>query len=149
MDGEITPEEVERLLAEDAEVRVVDIRSPGAYTRGHIPGSENIPFNQLPTRVASLSGSERIVTVCPHGKASVQAANLIGSRGRPTRASRAWPAGSRRGMANWRPARRTPAATPPRPTTARSHPSNGSSLPTGSLLRPAMADPGSPRERKR
>ncbi|WP_348607233.1 rhodanese-like domain-containing protein [Halobaculum rarum] len=79
MDGEITPEEVERLLAEDADVRVVDIRSPGAYTRGHIPGSENIPFNQLPTRVASLSGSERIVTVCPHGKASVQAANLIKS----------------------------------------------------------------------
>ncbi|QZX98264.1 rhodanese-like domain-containing protein [Halobaculum rubrum] len=79
MDGEITPEEVERLLAEDADIRVVDIRSPGAYTRGHIPGSENIPLNQLPTRVASLSGSERIVTVCPHGESSVQAARLIAS----------------------------------------------------------------------
>lgn len=79
MDGEITPEEVERLLAEDADVRVVDIRSPGAYARGHIPGSENVPFNQLPTRVASLSGSERIVTVCPHGESSIQAARLIAS----------------------------------------------------------------------
>ncbi|SHG68148.1 rhodanese-like domain-containing protein [Halobaculum gomorrense] len=79
MDGEITPEEVERLLAEDADIRVVDIRSPGAYARGHIPGSENVPFNQLPTRVESLTGSDRIVTVCPHGKASVQAANLIKS----------------------------------------------------------------------
>lgn len=79
MDGEITPDEVERLLAEDADVRVVDIRSPGAYERGHIPGSENVPFQDLPDRVASLTGSEHIVTVCPHGKASVQAANLITS----------------------------------------------------------------------
>ncbi|QZP36265.1 rhodanese-like domain-containing protein [Halobaculum magnesiiphilum] len=79
MDGEITPDEVERLLAEDADVRVVDIRSPGAYERGHIPGSENVPFQELPDRVASLTGSEHIVTVCPHGKASVQAANLITS----------------------------------------------------------------------
>lgn len=79
MDGEITPEEVEQLLAADADVRVVDIRSPGAYARGHIPGSENVPFQQLPSRVATLSGSDRIVTVCPHGKASVQAANLIKS----------------------------------------------------------------------
>ncbi|UIO99668.1 rhodanese-like domain-containing protein [Halobaculum sp. CBA1158] len=79
MDGEISPEEVERLLDEGADVRVVDIRSPGAYARGHIPGSENVPFQQLPDRVASLTGSERVVTVCPHGKASVQAANLIAS----------------------------------------------------------------------
>lgn len=79
MDGEITPEEVERLLADDADVRVVDIRSPGAYARGHIPGSENVPFQELPDRVESLTGSEHIVTVCPHGKASVQAAQLIGS----------------------------------------------------------------------
>ena len=79
MDGEITPEEVERLLADDADVRVVDIRSPGAYDRGHVPGSENVPFDELPDRVASLTGSDRIVTVCPHGKASVQAAQLIAS----------------------------------------------------------------------
>ncbi|MFC7135657.1 rhodanese-like domain-containing protein [Halobaculum litoreum] len=79
MDGEITPEEVERLLDEGADVRVVDIRSPGAFARGHIPGSENVPMPQLTQRVDSLSGSERIVTVCPHGKASVQAANLIKS----------------------------------------------------------------------
>ncbi|WP_435062127.1 rhodanese-like domain-containing protein [Halobaculum sp. EA56] len=79
MDGEITPEEVERLLADGADVRVVDIRSPGAYARGHIPGSENVPFDRLPDRVESLTGSDRIVTVCPHGKASVQAARLIES----------------------------------------------------------------------
>ncbi|MFC7096993.1 rhodanese-like domain-containing protein [Halobaculum marinum] len=79
MDGEITPEEVERLLDEGADLRVVDIRSPGAFARGHIPGSENVPMQQLTQRVDSLAGSEHIVTVCPHGQASIQAANLIKS----------------------------------------------------------------------
>jgi rhodanese-related sulfurtransferase len=79
MDGEISADELAALLEEGADVRVVDIRSPGAYAQGHIPGSVNIPFGELPSRVAELDGAERIVTVCPHGQASVQAARLVGS----------------------------------------------------------------------
>lgn len=79
MDGEISPEEVEELLGSDDPPRVVDIRSKAAFDRGHIPGSENIPFPELPDRVASLEGTAHVVTVCPHGKASQQAARLIKS----------------------------------------------------------------------
>ena len=79
MDGEISPSEVEALLETDDSPRVVDIRSPAAFRRGHIPGSENIPFNELPQRVASLDGADHIVTVCPHGQSSIQAARLINS----------------------------------------------------------------------
>ncbi|MFB6131165.1 MAG: rhodanese-like domain-containing protein [Salinigranum sp.] len=79
MDGEISTEEVAELLDGDDPPLIVDVRSPGAFVRGHIPNSENVPFPQLPQRVDSLSGAERIVTVCPHGRASVQAARLIKS----------------------------------------------------------------------
>ncbi|MFC6725208.1 rhodanese-like domain-containing protein [Halobium palmae] len=80
MDGEISPEEVESRLDDgDDGLRVVDIRTEQAFDRGHIPGSENVPFDRLPDRVASLEGADRIVTVCPHGKASQQAARLIKS----------------------------------------------------------------------
>ncbi|SFR50769.1 rhodanese-like domain-containing protein [Halogeometricum limi] len=79
MDDEIDPETVRSLLDGDDAPRVVDIRSAGAFSRAHIPGSENVPFAELPNRVESLSGADRIVTVCPHGKASVQAARLIKS----------------------------------------------------------------------
>ena len=78
MDGEIAPEEVERKLEADGPV-VVDIRSPAAFEQGHIPGSRNIPFGDLPDEVESLTDADHVVTVCPHGKASVQAARLIGS----------------------------------------------------------------------
>jgi rhodanese-related sulfurtransferase len=64
---------------ESGSVRVVDIRSPEAFARGHVPGSENVPFAELTGRIEEFTGDDRVVTVCPHGKASVQAARLIGS----------------------------------------------------------------------
>ena len=79
MDGEISTDEVRDLLERGSTPRIVDIRSPAAFARSHIPGSENIPFGELPERIESLSGADHIVTVCPHGKASVQAARLIAS----------------------------------------------------------------------
>jgi rhodanese-related sulfurtransferase len=79
MDGEISTDEVASLIDSEDPPRIVDIRSPAAFARGHIPGSENVPFGELPERVESFAGADHIVTVCPHGKASVQAARLIGS----------------------------------------------------------------------
>ncbi|OYR38421.1 rhodanese [Halorubrum sp. Ib24] len=93
MDGEVDPEELAALLdeedgadgdadgSEDDEggLRIVDIRDRRAFDRGHLPGSECVPFPELTTRVEGLTGASRIVTVCPHGIASRQAAQLIGS----------------------------------------------------------------------
>jgi len=79
MDGEIHAEELRDLIESEADVRIVDIRSPGAFARGHIPGSENIPFAELSQRVEALDGARRVVTVCPIGQSSIQAARLIGS----------------------------------------------------------------------
>ena len=77
MDGEIQPDAVERRLADDDPPRDVDVRSPEAFARGHIPGSENVPFPELADGVDALAGADHVVTVCPHGQASVQAARLI------------------------------------------------------------------------
>ncbi|MYL15462.1 rhodanese-like domain-containing protein [Halorubrum terrestre] len=93
MDGEIDPAELSALFderdgpADDTDgdddesepLRIVDIRDQRAFDRGHLPDSECIPFPELTSRIAELEGAERIVTVCPHGVASQQAAQLIGS----------------------------------------------------------------------
>lgn len=79
MDGEISVPELRAKLDTDDAPTVVDIREPPAFRRGHIPGSVNVPFRQLPDRVAELADADEIVTVCPHGKSSVQAARLVGS----------------------------------------------------------------------
>ena len=79
MDAEISPDEVRELLDDDPDVRVVDIRPEAQFEREHIPDSENIPFHALADEIESLDGAARIVTVCPKGKSSVQAARLISS----------------------------------------------------------------------
>ena len=79
MDGEISPSTVAELRGGESSPRIVDIRNPAAFERERIPDSVNIPFEELPDRVAELTDADRIVTVCPHGQASVQAARLIGS----------------------------------------------------------------------
>lgn len=79
MDGEVSPAELERLLESDEPPVVVDIRTQMAFERGHIPGSRNIPFAVFPREVEQLRGESHVVTVCPHGKASVQAARLLTS----------------------------------------------------------------------
>ncbi|MCU4927021.1 rhodanese-like domain-containing protein [Halobacteria archaeon AArc-dxtr1] len=79
MDGEISPAEVHELLSADEDVCIVDIRDQHSFERSRIPGSQNLPFHELSGRVDELTDEDHIVTVCPHGKASVQAARLVGS----------------------------------------------------------------------
>lgn len=77
MDGEISPERLAELRNTEDNPLVVDIRNPGAFEHLRIPGSINLPLSQLPQNVDQLSDADHVVTVCPHGKASVRAARLI------------------------------------------------------------------------
>ena len=80
MDDEVAPEDVQALRADDdVDVCIVDIRNPSSFARGHIPDSENYPLPELATAVDALPDADRFVTVCPHGKSSIQAARLIAS----------------------------------------------------------------------
>lgn len=79
MDGEISSAELETLLEDDAPPTVVDIRNQASYKRNHIPESLNIPLQSLPRAVEQLEDADHVVTVCPHGKASVRAARLVAS----------------------------------------------------------------------
>ena len=75
---EVSPEEVRKEL-QNGGLQVVDIRSPHQFAHGHIPGAINIPFPQLPQRVAEHEWGDDIVVVCPIGQSSIQAARLLES----------------------------------------------------------------------
>lgn len=77
MDGEISPEQVAELLDGDADVEIVDVREPVEFDVERIPGSVNVPLSRLARNVDRIEPADRIVTVCPHGEASIQAARLI------------------------------------------------------------------------
>jgi rhodanese-related sulfurtransferase len=77
MVGEIQPETLhERLEDGDAPV-VIDIRSEAAYDEGHLPESRNVPLPEIPRRIDDFADAEHVVTVCPHGKASLKAGRIV------------------------------------------------------------------------
>lgn len=81
MTGEIEPAGLAAAIEDGEAPRLVDIRPPGSFGQGHIPGSENVPLAELIDEVERFAGDEHVVTICPHGKASLKAARLITAYG--------------------------------------------------------------------
>ena len=55
----------------------IDVRSPGEYAAGHIPGAVNIPMEQIEARIDDLAPDLPIVLVCQAGKRSRMVAGLL------------------------------------------------------------------------
>ncbi|GAA4886549.1 rhodanese-like domain-containing protein [Serinicoccus chungangensis] len=71
-------------LAGDAAPRVLDVRTPGEYAAGHVPGSYNIPLATLTEHARSVADhlDQDVVLVCRSGaRAGVAAQALAGTGG--------------------------------------------------------------------
>jgi rhodanese-related sulfurtransferase len=55
----------------------IDVRSPGEYAAGHIPGAVNIPMDQIEARLDDLLPSVPIVLVCQAGQRARMVAGLL------------------------------------------------------------------------
>ena len=62
---------------------VVDVRSREEHSTAFIPGSLNIPLDELPSRLADLPGGT-LYLMCGSGKRSSQAARILTDRGYQT-----------------------------------------------------------------
>jgi rhodanese-related sulfurtransferase/DNA-binding transcriptional ArsR family regulator len=51
-------------LASAGEAMVIDVRPPGEYQAGHVPGAINIPIDSLPQRLMELPRTQEIVAYC-------------------------------------------------------------------------------------
>ncbi len=60
---------------------IIDVRTPGEYAGGHIPGSVNIPLNVLPSKLGSLDKSKPLVLCCASGMRSGSACSLLKQNG--------------------------------------------------------------------
>ena len=55
----------------------IDVRSPGEFAAGHIPGAVNIPMDQIEARIDDLLPAAEIVLVCQAGKRARMVASLL------------------------------------------------------------------------
>ncbi|GGH90891.1 rhodanese-like domain-containing protein [Arthrobacter liuii] len=56
---------------------LVDVRSREEHATAHVPGSLNIPLDELPSRLANLPNSTVVYLLCGSGKRSSQAARIL------------------------------------------------------------------------
>ncbi len=74
--------EAKEMLAGDG-VTVIDVREPGEYQSGHIPGATLLPVNSVFARKDELPKDKKIVFVCAVGQRSALAAELAAAAGLP------------------------------------------------------------------
>ena len=68
-------------LWKNKEVIIIDVRTPGEYRDGHIPGVVNIPLDELEKRMGEISREKKTVLICRTGNRSAQGTKLLRSKG--------------------------------------------------------------------
>ena len=76
---DVGSQEVQELS--DEGVRIIDVRTPGEYEAGHIPGAELVPVNDLPAEAAAWDIAEPVVIYCATGARSAQAVSYLAEQG--------------------------------------------------------------------
>jgi phage shock protein E len=58
---------------------IVDVRTAGEFAEGHVPGAVNIPYDQMPVRVAEIIAYKKspVVLYCRSGRRSGIAAEVL------------------------------------------------------------------------
>mgnify|MGYP000415380642 FL=1 len=69
-----------KLLADGAVI--IDVRSPGEFAGGGIPGSENIPLGSIPGKIKQIKSLEvPVICVCASGMRSGAAKSQLSAAG--------------------------------------------------------------------
>lgn len=79
--GQMTVQELQERLDRREHLAVVDVRTPGEYSSGHIGGALHIPVGDIPLRADELPDSTPIAVICEGGFRSSLAASLLARAG--------------------------------------------------------------------
>lgn len=61
--------------------QIVDVRTSGEYSSGHMKGSLNIPLQSLNSGMKKLKKDKPVITVCASGMRSASAKSILKSNG--------------------------------------------------------------------
>ncbi len=65
----------------DEATQLVDVRQPGEFAGGSLPGAVNLPLHELAVRLGELDPDRRVVLVCRSGARSGAAAEFLAAAG--------------------------------------------------------------------
>lgn len=85
---EITPEDLQTLLAAPEPPILLDVRKAWEHAHSHIEGSVLIPLDALPSRVGEIERGRPIVVYCHHGMRSLHGTHWLRGAGFDARSLR-------------------------------------------------------------
>ena len=78
---DIGPQELKRRLDAGETLTVLDVREPWEIKLASLPGTLNIPLNDVPARIGELDPHAELVVMCHAGGRSRRAAEFLSARG--------------------------------------------------------------------
>ncbi|MFT6397187.1 MAG: rhodanese-related sulfurtransferase [Bradymonadia bacterium] len=78
-EARVSGAEAHELVANGAQL--LDVRTPGEFSGGHIDGAVNIPVQELSGRLGELSQAQPVVVYCRSGARSSNAARSLQAAG--------------------------------------------------------------------
>jgi phage shock protein E len=73
------PPDYKALMKQGAQI--IDVRTRGEYSDGHIRGSINIPLDRLPDNLSKIKKDKPVITCCASGMRSASAKGILKSKG--------------------------------------------------------------------
>lgn len=78
---QIAVDELNHQIQEGTNLQIVDVRQPGEYNSGHVPGALNLTLAHLVERLSSLDPHGRIAVICQGGYRSSAGASILQREG--------------------------------------------------------------------
>ena len=82
-EGALSPAEVASWIKEKPSLQLVDVRTPGEYAAGHLPGAKLIPLQEIDHRLAEIDRTRPVLLYCHTGHRSARALEILRDEGFP------------------------------------------------------------------
>ena len=79
--AEVTPAELVAWRARCDAIDLVDVREPGEWALGHLPGARHVPLGTVSSALDTFGGGRTTVLYCKGGTRSAQAARILSEGG--------------------------------------------------------------------
>ena len=61
---------------------LIDVRTPGEFAAGHVPGARNVPIDEIDARLAEFGmANEEVYVICQSGGRSARASAALAGKG--------------------------------------------------------------------